>query len=417
MKYESGHVLVVDDNRMNRVKLSRGVEQQGYTTEVAENGKQALEMLRTKRFDLVLLDIIMPEMDGYQVLEQMKLDMSLRDIPVVVISALDEIKSVVRCIEMGAEDYLPKSFDPVLLQARIGACLEKKRLRDQESILAENLRNKSNTLEQLSNQLAKYLSPQVYDSIFTGKQEVKLVSKRRRLTVFFSKIARFNETIDKLESEDLTLILNQYLTEMTQIAIAHGATIDKYIGDAIVIFFGDPETRGVQEDAVACVSMAIAMRNRMNELERIWNESGLGEPMQCRMGINTGLCTVGNFGSEDRMDYTIVGGVVNFAGRLEAACSPNEILISYETYVHVKDLVHCMEREAISPKGIAQSLAMYQVVDLYENLNDSKQPIREQLPNLKLDADVAAMSIKEQQELAAVLLDAVDRISDIETKT
>ena len=142
----------------------------------------------------------------------------------------------------------------------------------------EELSKKSNALEQLSNQLAKYLSPQVYDSIFSGKQEVKLVSQRKRLTVFFSDIAGFTETTERLESEDLTQLLNHYLTEMSQIALAHGATIDKYVGDAIVIFFGDPETRGVKEDALACVEMALAMRKRMLELEGIWRDSGLDKP-------------------------------------------------------------------------------------------------------------------------------------------
>ncbi len=132
MTSEQGHILVVDDQRTNRLKLSFGLKQQGHTVGEAENGMQALEKLRAEPFDLVLLDIMMPEMDGYQVLDQMKADGTLRDVPVIVISAMDDMESVVKGIELGAEDYLPKTFDPVLLRARIGACLEKKRLRDQE---------------------------------------------------------------------------------------------------------------------------------------------------------------------------------------------------------------------------------------------------------------------------------------------
>ena len=205
-------------------------------------------------------------------------------------------------------------------------------LKQRENQLAE----KSRALEQLSSQLAKYLSPQVYELIFTGKQEVKIASRRKKLTVFFSDIAGFTETADRLESEDLTRLLNHYLTEMSQIALSYGATIDKYVGDAIVIFFGDPETRGVNEDALACVEMAIAMRKRMLELHDQWRASGIEKPLQCRIGINTGYCTVGNFGSEDRMDYTIIGSGVNLASRLEAAATPGEILISYETYAAVR---------------------------------------------------------------------------------
>jgi class 3 adenylate cyclase len=177
----------------------------------------------------------------------------------------------------------------------------------------ENLSEKSAALEALSSKLAKYLAPQVYDSLFTGRQDGKIASKRKKLTVCFSDIAGFTETTDKMESEDLTQLLNQYLTEMSRIALQYGATIDKYVGDAILIFFGDPESKGVREDALACVKMALAMQKRMDELAEIWRDAGIENPLRCRIGIHTGYCTVGNFGSEDRMDYTIVGGTVNLA--------------------------------------------------------------------------------------------------------
>ena len=280
----------------------------------------------------------------------------------------------------------------------------------------EELTKKSNALEQLSNQLAKYLSPQIYASIFSGKQEVKLVSQRKRLTVFFSDLVGFTETTERLESEDLTRLLNQYLTEMSQIALAHGATIDKYMGDAIVIFFGDPETRGIKEDAVACVKMAIAMRKRMKELEAVWNASGLENPLRCRIGINTGVCTVGNFGSEDRMDYTIIGSGVNLAARLEAACTPGEILIAYESHAHVKDQVYCEEQSHIAVRGINHPVATYRVIDLYENLGEGNLAIRSKLPHFQLDVDVSLMSQKEKLKAAAALLEAAERISKTSTK-
>jgi class 3 adenylate cyclase/HAMP domain-containing protein len=280
----------------------------------------------------------------------------------------------------------------------------------------EDLTKKSNALEQLSNQLAKYLSPQVYDSIFSGKQEVKLVSQRKRLTVFFSDIAGFTETTDRLESEDLTHLLNHYLTEMSGIALAHGATIDKYVGDAIVIFFGDPETRGVKEDALACVKMAIAMRKRMLELDAIWRQSGIDKPLKVRMGINTGYCTVGNFGSEDRMDYTMVGGGVNLASRLESAATPGEILISYETYAHVKDEIECQEHGEINVKGIAYPVATYQVVDAYDNPDMHRQLIREDHPNLKIDLDLGAMTAEELNQAVGALQRALDQISSLKRR-
>jgi class 3 adenylate cyclase/HAMP domain-containing protein len=283
-------------------------------------------------------------------------------------------------------------------------------LKQRENQLAD----KTRALEQLSNQLAKYLSPQVYQSIFTGKQEVKIASRRKKLTVFFSDIAGFTETTERLESEDLTRLLNHYLTEMSQIASAYGATIDKYVGDAIVIFFGDPETRGVKEDALACVEMAIAMRKKMHELQAVWRSSGIEKPLQCRIGINTGFCTVGNFGSEDRMDYTIIGGGVNLASRLEAAATPGEILISYETYANVRDRIHCEEHGNLTVKGIAYPVATYQVVDTHENLSAQRRFFHEETRNLKLDLNLDAMSADDRDQAAAVLREALDRLSELD---
>lgn len=274
------------------------------------------------------------------------------------------------------------------------------------------LSKKSEALEDLSKQLSKYLSPQIYHSIFSGKQEVKLVSERKRLTVFFSDLVGFTETTERLESEDLTRLLNQYLTEMTNIAIEYGATIDKYIGDAIVIFFGDPDTLGVKEDAIQCVKMAVAMQKRMKELERMWQDSGLEKPLRSRIGINTGLCTVGNFGSDDRMDYTIIGGGVNLAARLESACEPGEILISYETYAHARSVAECDERDQINAKGFATPVTTFQVIDLFENLHDSNRPIRADLPHFKLDLNAGKLSAEDREQALDVLRGAADRLAE-----
>ncbi len=269
------------------------------------------------------------------------------------------------------------------------------------------LAEKTSALEQLSNQLAKYLSPQVYDSIFSGKQEVRLISSRKKLTVFFSDIAGFTETADRLESEELTQILNHYLTEMSQIALAHGATIDKYVGDAILIFFGDPETRGVKEDAVACVKMAVAMRQRMRELQDLWRKSGIEKPLQVRMGIHTGYCTVGNFGSEDRLDYTIIGGAVNIASRLETLAAPGEILISYETFAHVNTKIPCEQRGETEVKGIAYPVATYTILDADEILELDRQSINEQHAHLRLDLNLAGMTSEDRSAAVKSLTEAL----------
>jgi adenylate cyclase len=206
-------------------------------------------------------------------------------------------------------------------------------------------------LESLSTKLSKYLSPQVYSSIFTGKQSVEISSRRKKLTIFFSDLADFTETTDSLESEELTGLLNRYLTEMSKIALEHGATIDKYIGDAIMAFFGDPETRGVREDALACVRMAIAMQRRMRELHSEWLGLGIERPFELRIGINTGFCTVGNFGSEDRMDYTLIGSEVNLAARLQSHADRGGILIAHETYSLVQGEIRARRPSPSAPRA------------------------------------------------------------------
>ncbi len=261
----------------------------------------------------------------------------------------------------------------------------------------QDLTEKSNALASLSSKLAKYLAPQVYDSIFTGQQDVKIVSKRKKLTVCFSDLVGFTEITDKMESEDLTQLLNHYLTEMSKIALQYGATIDKYVGDAIVMFFGDPATRGVKEDALACVQMAIAMQKRVKELAHEWCEDGIKTPLRCRIGIHTGYCTVGNFGSEDRMDYTMVGGTVNLASRLEHEAPPGGVLISFETYAHVKDEVRCEERGDVQVKGIAQPVATYAVLGLKQ---DEEQAVT---AHLRLEVDAERMSNSERKVAADVL--------------
>ncbi len=243
-------------------------------------------------------------------------------------------------------------------------------------------------LEVLSTKLSKYLSPQVYSSIFTGRRSVEIASTRRKLTVFFSDIVDFTETTDDLESEELTGLLNHYLTEMSKIALEHGATIDKYIGDAILAFFGDPETRGVKQDALACVNMAIAMQRRMRELQSEWRDAGLERPFQLRISINTGYCTVGNFGSEDRMDYTIIGGEVNLASRLQSHAEPGGILISHATYSLVKDLIPAEEQEPVKAKGFARPVRNYKVLDPVDARVDQTSIIREERDGLRIVLDL-----------------------------
>lgn len=291
--------------------------------------------------------------------------------------------------------------------AQSAAAIQNARLFDEIQAVARELRQreqdlteKSTALAALSSKLAKYLAPQVYNSIFTGQQDVKIVTKRKKLTVCFSDLVGFTEITDQMESEDLTHLLNHYLTEMSKIALQYGATIDKYVGDAIVMFFGDPATLGVKQDALACVQMALAMQKRVSELAEDWRNSGIEKPLRCRIGIHTGYCTVGNFGGEDRMDYTMIGGTVNLASRLEHEAPPGGVLISFETYAHVKDEVHCEERGHVQVKGITHPVATYAVLG-------PTQATADVTTHLPLEFDAELMTEDERGAVAAKLRHAL----------
>ena len=232
----------------------------------------------------------------------------------------------------------------------------------------EELSFKTERLEKISNQLAKYLSPQIYKNIFETDTDKVETYTRKKLTIFFSDIKEFTNLSDRLDPDLLAEIINEYLSEMTEIALQFGGTIDKFIGDAILIFFGDPETEGTPIDAKRCLEMAIAMRKRVGELDEVWKkEKGISQGLQVRTGISTGYCTVGNFGSVQRVDYTVLGSPVNLAARLEAACSPQEILVSPETKGLVSDLFEFEEKKPIKLKGFSDTIKPYQLIIDNEN--------------------------------------------------
>jgi adenylate cyclase len=219
-------------------------------------------------------------------------------------------------------------------------------------------------LRGITDQLSKYISPQIFDRISEDKVSDSVRTCRKNLTVFFSDIADFTELTDNMEAEGLTLLLNEYLDEMARIVLEYGGTIDKFMGDGLMAFFGDPGSKGFHDDAFACVSMALQMRRRMVQLRKKWEGEGIAKPLHIRIGINTGYCTVGNFGSESRLDYTIIGSSVNIASRLEGASTRDEVLISYETYLLIKDRMFCQRKPEIRVKGIGRPIDVYEVKGL-----------------------------------------------------
>ena len=243
-------------------------------------------------------------------------------------------------------------------------------------------------IDQLASKLSRYLSPQVYQSIFSGKKNVKIEAYRKKLTVFFSDIKGFTEITDRLEPEVLSTLLNSYLNEMSKIALKYGGTIDKFVGDAILIFFGDPETKGERKDAHSCILMALEMQKRMYYLRKLWKDQGIANPLGIRIGINTGYCNVGNFGSENRLDYTIIGGEVNLASRLESNAMTGQILISQETYALIKKDIICEKKDEIKVKGIAHKIQTYQVVGLYKNIARKRKILNKEFDGFNLNIDL-----------------------------
>ncbi|NRB41492.1 MAG: adenylate/guanylate cyclase domain-containing protein [Pseudomonadales bacterium] len=211
-----------------------------------------------------------------------------------------------------------------------------------------DVEDKNTALELLASKLAKYLSPQIYASIFSGEKDVIIETYKKNLTVFFSDIVGFSKKTEAMELEQLPDWLNQYLDEMAAVAIRYGGTLDKFIGDAVMVFFGDPQTEGEENDAVKCVKMAIEMQKQAKKIG-----------MNIRIGINSGECLVGNFGSDLHMEYTIIGSAVNLAARLESHCEAGEILISQASYRLVKDQIACVKHGGIQVKGFDQSVMTY----------------------------------------------------------
>jgi len=366
----AGVILVVDDNAENREIIERRLRREGHRVLLAAGGREALDILRAQRVDLVLLDVMMPDLDGYQVLQQLKTDVTLRDLPVLMISAVDELESVVRCVELGAEDYLPKPFDAVLLRARIGACLEKKRLRDREAQHLKELGDWSRTLEQRVGEqvallerlgrLKRFFSPQLAELIVAGGADDPLKTHRCNITVCFLDLRGFTAFAETAAPEDIMGVLREYHAEMGKLILEHEGTLERFTGDGMMIFFNDPVPVPNAEER--SVRMAIAMRARVADLIGAWRK--LGYDLELSIGIAQGYATIGAIGFEGRWDYGAIGSVTNLAARLCAAAQPGQILVAKRVLVTTADLLDVEPAGELSLKGFQRPIPAYSVVGL-----------------------------------------------------
>ena len=247
--------------------------------------------------------------------------------------------------------------------------------REREDLLEQKIRDreiieqKSQQLETLANRLAKYLSPQIYNSIFSETEDASKTHARKNLTIFFSDIVQFTDLSDTMEPERLATVINSYLSEMTNIAIECGGTIDKFIGDAILVFFGDPETQGDAEDALLCVEMAVRMQKRVEQLQSFWKKNGVANGLRVRMGIATGYCTVGNFGSDQRLDYTVLGSPVNLAARLQGLADPKKIVLDQNTLSLVEAHVKVEAKGEFIPRGFMRPVQYFELSEYVASKN------------------------------------------------
>jgi class 3 adenylate cyclase len=373
---EQGSILVVDDDPVNRLLLSGSLERRGLQVTTAEDGSQALELTRAAGFDVILLDVVMPKMDGYQVLERLKADPALRHIPVVMVTSVDDADSAVRCIELGADDYLSKPIDPVVLGARINAGLAKKRLHDLgrqhvEEVTRLNRQLEARVEEQMAElvrtgELKRFLPHQVAEGLLAGQLSPTDGFERRKLTLLFADMVGFTDLSDTLDPEELADVLNEYLREMTAVAIAHGGNLDNYIGDGLMVLFGAPARAEEPVQAWSAVRAAFAMIARADELTASVRDRGIPADLRVRVGVNTGHCTVGMFGSDLMRAYKAVGFAVNVAARLQSEAEPGTLLVGFRTYALVKDRVQARPREPLNLKGAARPVEAWEILSLVD---------------------------------------------------
>jgi adenylate cyclase len=319
------YVLVVDDDSVNRLLLSRSLEREGHRFAIAADGRRALEMLRAESFDVVLLDVVMPEIDGFEVLAQMQADGELRHIPVIMVSALEDIESVVRGIELGAEDYLPKPFNPVLLRARINGCLTRKRLDDLER-------------ERVREVFSRFVHEHVVDEVLKRTDDdLRLGGVTLDGTVMFGDLRDFTPFAESLPADTVIEVLNRYVSEMSDAILDNGGTLVAYMGDGIMAVFGAPiEIAGHADCALAAAREMLY--SRLPHFNEWLKENGLGDGFRMGIGLSSGPIVSGTVGSERRLEYTTVGDTTNTASRLEAMTkgTPHCVFIAESTRLSLR---------------------------------------------------------------------------------
>ena len=352
---EPGFILAVDDLKENRELVARNLSRIGHFVITAASGEEALLALEQSDVDVVLLDLLMPGMDGHEVLRRIKEHPEWRATPVIVISGNQDMDGIIECIEAGADDYLFKPFNPVLLQARIKAGIERKRWHDKEQQYRQQLERNEKFIRAT---FGRYLSDEIVTDILERPEGLELGGDLRRVSIMFSDIRGFTSLSENLAPSQVVTMLNRYLGTMTDIIMAHHGTIDEFIGDAILAVFGAPQHR--DDDADRAVECALAMQAAMIEVNAL-NEAEGFPAVNTGIAINTGDVIAGNIGSERRSKYGFVGHPMNVTSRIEDITAGGEILISDSTLQSLKGHYSLGRSQKINVKGIDETIVVHQV--------------------------------------------------------
>ena len=371
------HILVVDDNPVNVDILRTRLAVHGYEILTAADGEEALVVARAKQPDLILLDVMMPKMDGIQVCRELRADSSLPFMPIILVTAKTDSKDVVAGLEAGGDEYLTKPVDQAALVARVQSMLRVKALHDtvQEQATrlagqAAELREWNRTLEQrVADQLAelqrvgrlkRFFSPQLAELIVAGGAEDPLKTHRRDVTVVFLDLRGFTAFAETSEPEEVMGVLREYHAEMGMLVLTHEGTLERFTGDGIMVFFNDPVP--LPNPAERAVRMALEMRERIAELTLKWRK--LGYDLDFGIGIAQGYATIGAIGFEGRWDYGAIGTVTNLAARLCGEARPGQVLVSQRVLAAVEDLVDVETVGDLHLKGFLKAVPAFNLVRL-----------------------------------------------------
>ena len=353
---EPGFILAVDDLQENRELVARYLSRSGHMVVTAASGEEALRTLEQADVDVVLLDLAMPGMDGREVLHRIKEHPDWRATPVIVISGRQDMDGIIECIEAGADDYLFKPFNPVLLQARIKAGIERKRWHDREEQYRQQLERNEKFIRAT---FGRYLSDEIVTDILERPEGLELGGDLREVTIMMSDIRGFTTLSERLAPAQVVTLINRYLAAMTAIIMAHQGTIDEFIGDAILAVFGAPNRR--EDDSDRAVHCALAMQEAMTAINAQNRAEGLPE-IETGIALNTGDVIAGNIGSERRSKYGFVGHPMNVTSRIEDLTAGSEILVSDSTLQKLQDRFRVGSSQQLKVKGIDESIVVHQIL-------------------------------------------------------